>query len=763
MFLPAGTVTFLFTDIEGSTRVWEDQSDTMRVAHARHDALLRQAIEENNGCVFKTIGDAFCAAFATAPDALSAALAAQMALAAEAWPPTLSVRVRMALHTGTAEQRDNDYFGQPLNRVARLLNAGHGGQTLLSDVAHALTRDTLPASTSLLPLGEHRLRDLGRPEPVFQLNHPALPDTFPPLRSLDNATLPNNLSQQMTSFIGREKEIAAVKTLLGKTRLLTLTGSGGCGKTRLSLQVAADVLDNYPDGVWFVELAPLADPALVPQTLAQVLNVREEAGKPLAQTLVTALKDKKMLIVLDNCEHLLDTCARLLDTLLRACPGVCALASSREGLGIGGELTYRIPSLSLPNARQAATVESVGQYEAVQLFVERALFYLPAFTVTNANAPALASICSRLDGIPLALELAAARVRSLSLEEINSRLDNRFRLLTGGSRTALPRQQTLRALIDWSYDLLTPQEKTLLRRLSVFAGGWTLETAEQVGAGEDDADAGIEEWEVLDLLTSLADKSLVLVQTAGETTRYSLLETVRQYARDRLLESGEELAVRKRHGDCFLTLAEEVRPKLVGEGQAQWLEVLEEEHDNLRQALTLYAEGTEEDTEAGEKGLRLGAALLRFWLRRGHASEGREHLRAALAHPGGQETTRARCSALFAAGGLPIIHGDLDSARVLLEESLAMAREIGARGLIAWSLANLGMIAEIRGEYSIAYTLDEESVAIMRETGDKHGIAYVLIEIGLVAMAQGNYSEARDRYEESSGYKARDRGQGGDS
>ncbi len=495
--LPGGTVTFLFTDIEGSTRLWEEKPEAMRVALARHDVLLRAAIEANSGIVFKTMGDAFCAAFATAPEALSSALVLQHALQAEVWPDPIRLRVRTALHTGAVESRDNDYFGQPLNRVARLLAAGYGGQILLSDVAQELTRDHLPPVVSLKPLGEHRLRDLSRPETVFQLLHPDLPAEFPPLRSLDNADLPNNLPQQLTSFIGREKESDEVRALLRKTRLLTLTGSGGSGKTRLSLQVAADVLEDYPDGVWLIELAALTDPTFVTQAVAQTLGLREETGKPLLQTLTEHLKPKRTLLVLDNCEHLLSAITRLADGLLRACPGVKILANSREGMGTAGEVVYRVPSLSLPDPKKPQTVVSVSQYESVRLFVERAAAVLPTFTVTNANAPALASVCHRLDGIPLAIELAAARVRVLSLEQIAARLDDRFRFLTGGSRSALPRQQTLRALIDWSFDLLTLPEQTMLARLAVFAGGWTLEAAEAVTAGD-----GIEEWEVLDLLAA---------------------------------------------------------------------------------------------------------------------------------------------------------------------------------------------------------------------------------------------------------------------
>ena len=504
---PTGTVTFLFTDIEGSTKLWEQHPDSMRPALARHDHLLRQSIEANNGYVFKTMGDAFCAAFATAPEAVQAALTAQRLLTAEVWETETSLRVRMALHTGIAEERDGDYFGQALNRVARLLATGHGGQTLLSGATQELTRDHLPLAASLLDLGQRRLKDLGRPEIVFQLRHPALSADFPPLRSLDNPDLPNNLPLQVASFIGREKETTDVKFLLAKTRLLTLTGSGGSGKTRLALQVAADLLDQYFDGVWLVELATLSDPALVPQAVADVLGVQEQVGQAITRTLKDALYSKSLLLVLDNCEHLVAACASLAADLLGNCPHVHLLSTSREPLNIAGEQTFRVPSLSLPDPKQTQTVETVSQYEAVRLFIERVQAVQPSFMVTNTNAPAVAQVCWRLDGIPLAIELAAARVRSLSVEDVNTRLDNRFRLLTGGARNSLPRQQTLRALIDWSYDLLTEAEKTLLRRLSVFAGGWTLPAAEAVGVGKDAANAGVAGWEVVDLLTSLVDKS----------------------------------------------------------------------------------------------------------------------------------------------------------------------------------------------------------------------------------------------------------------
>ena len=767
MNLPTGTVTFLFTDIEGSTKLWERRPNAMRIALGRHDALLRQAIENNDGVVFKTIGDGFCAAFAAAPNALSAALAAQRALIdAEAAPDALALHVRMALHTGTAEPRDNDYFGQPLNRVARLLAAGHGGQTLLSSVAHELTRDTLPTSAGLLSLGDHRLRDLGSPEHIFQLLHPDLPSEFPPLKSLDNPDLPNNLPQQVTSFIGREKEIEAVKLLFGKTRLLTLTGSGGCGKTRLGLQVASDVLDNHAEGAWLVELAPLTDPGLVPQAVASVFGVRFEVGRPLLHTLVEALKPRNLLLIMDNCEHLLDGCAQLADTLIRSCPGIRILASSREALGIAGELTYRVPSLSSPDPMQPATALSVVQYEAVQLFVDRALFRLPEFAVTNHNAPALASVCFRLDGIPLAIELAAARVRSLSVQEINARLNNSFLLLTGGSRTGLPRQQTLRALIDWSYYLLNDQEKALVSRLSVFAGGWTLEAAESVctsshaetggnrdrlgsdlgshtGEGEkqDKANrAGISTEDVLELLTTLVDKSLVVADAEQGQTRYRLLETVRQYARDRLAEAGEDERMRELHQSFFTALAEEAEPHLEGPDAPVWLDRLETEHDNLRMAM---------EWRNNEKALRLAGALLGLWWIRGYYAEGREWLRVVLAGAAAKPRTSMRARVLYSAGVLAYSQCDYAAARRLLEESLELWQELGDKRGVAWSLRSLGYVAHHQGEYEAATDLYEQSLFICREVGSKSGVAWSLNCLGEIAHHNGKFAAAHRLYAES--------------
>jgi predicted ATPase/class 3 adenylate cyclase/Tfp pilus assembly protein PilF len=737
--LPSGTVTFLFTDIEGSTRLWERHPGAMEAALGRHDALAAAVIPQHAGTLVKQRGegDSLFAVFARPADAVAAATALQQALYSEPWQPETPVRVRMALHTGNAALREGDYYGTAVNRCARLRALAHGGQVLLSQTTGDLVREHLPTAASLRDLGSHRLKDLQQPERIFELLHPDLPADFPPLRSL--AAFAHNLPAQLTSFIGREAEMAEVKQFLATTRLLTLSGSGGCGKTRLALQVAADLLEEYPDGVWLVELAPLADPTLVPQTVASALGVREEPGRPLTATLGDYLRPKQVLLVLDNCEHLLAACAQLAESLLRACLKLRILASSREGLGIGGEQTYRVPSLSLPDTRHLPPLEGLQEFEAVQLFADRARLSQATFAVTQVNAPAVVQVCERLDGIPLAIELAAARVKALPVEKLNERLDNMFRLLTGGSRTALPRQQTLRALIDWSYDLLSEPERALMRRLSAFAAGWTLEAAEAVCVGE-----GVEEWEVLDLLTSLVEKSLVLYEEREGEGRYRLLETVRQYARDRLLEAGEAAGVRGRHRDWCLELAERAEPHLcAGAEQAAWLNRLEREHDNLRASLA-WCQEVEESAEAG---LRLAGALNRFWYKRGRLAEGMQWLTSALA-AGSRASVAVRGKAL---GGAMFIANTDQSASLaaLSAEGLTLGREAGDKWLTGHSLLGMGWAANNRGDHTEAAALFEEGLPLAREAGDPWLITILLQNLAIAAQFRGDVELARALHQEA--------------
>jgi predicted ATPase/DNA-binding CsgD family transcriptional regulator len=551
--------------------------------------------------------------------------------------------------------------------------------------------------------------------------------------------LPNNLPLELSSFVGREREIVEVKRLLEDNRLLTLTGPGGCGKTRLALAAAFELAEGFEGGVWLVELASLSDPTVVPQTVASTLGVREAQDRPLTQTLSNHLGSRKMLLALDNCEHLVEGCAALADALLHACPNLRILATSREALGIAGERAWLVPSLSLPGSRTTPPLEELPYYEAVRLFVERAGAVASAFELTEHNGPAVAQLCRGLDGMPLAIELAAARVRVLSVEQIASRLEDSFGLLTGGSRTALARHRTLRSTIDWSYELLSQKEQILFRRLAVFAGGFTLEAAEAVCAGE-----GLEQDAVLDLLTPLVDKSLVLMaqQQQGVEARYRLLETVRQYAQEKLNEAGEELPIKRHHVYFFLGLAEQVEPQINSRDRSLWLERLENEHDNLRAALAWSSEEEEE----GETGLRLVGALSWFWFHREYWSEWRGRLDAALAiqeSTGRPRGTAARAKALSGAGFLNWMQGDQVTARSQLEESVTIWREVGDKQGLAQALRFLSGSFESQGEYVVARPLAEESVELFRQGEDKFGLGITLSRLGITALAQGDHAAAR--------------------
>jgi len=726
-------VTILFTDIESSTQLWEQDAERMSRALAGHDTLMRAAVGKHRGTLVKMTGDGMHAVFVDPADALGAAMTAQVSLADPATTHGVPLQVRCGLHVGVVERRRNDYFGTAVNRAARIMAAAHGGQTLLSQAVVELLRDRLPPEVALRDLGSVRLRDLTSPEHVYQVLHPRLRRDFPALRSIE--TTPNNLPQQLTTFIGRERELTEARELLASARLLTLTGPGGIGKTRLSLQLAADVTDDYPDGVWFVELAAIPDARLVPQAVASVLGVKEDAGRPVAEALVKHFKDLRVLLILDNCEHLIAACAELAAQLLRSSSHLKVLTSSREHLHVAGESVYLVPGLSVPGVDHEGSFEGIPAYEAVHLFLDRAVAAHPAYRTTDLNATAVVEICRRLDGIPLAIELAAARVRALSVEEIARRLSDRFQLLTGGDRTALPRQQTLQALIDWSYDLLTEPERALLRQLSVFAGGWTLEAAEAVAGG------AIAKTDVLDLLSHLVEKSLAVAEP--ERGRFRLLETVRQFAGQRLGESGEEAPARSRHLAFYLELAETARPKLVGPEQGAWLARLDLEGENF-----LAANSWCDDVQGGAgPGLKLASSLRRYWVIRGLLGLGLRMTVDALRRPGAEGRDPARWEALLDAGQLCSWMGRYAEAEGYLEESLAIAREIGDRQMIEKVLQPLGLASHGQGNADKARGHFEEALALARELGNRRELAAAQNALAQLHRAEGELDAAEPLYQ----------------
>ncbi len=725
--LPTGTITFLFTDIEASTQLLGAlREDAYAALLNEHHRILRAALAEWQGREMDTQGDALFAVFARAADAVSAAAQAQSALADHARASGTELRVRMGLHTGEATLAPIGYVGLDVHRAARLSQVGHGGQVLLSESAAALVKNELPPGVSLLDLGTHRLKDLQGTEHISQLVIPGLVSEFPPLTSLN--VIANNLPVQLTDFIGRENEIQELRRRLcplrdngaaGSARLLTLTGTGGTGKTRLALQVAAELVDQFPDGVWLVELAPLADPALIPQSIAAALGVREQPGRLLLDSIVDSVRAKHMLLILDNCEHLIDPAARIANTLLRTAPSLQVLATSREALGIDGETSYRVPSLSLPDAR-ARTAEEVTPCESVRLFLARATAVQRHFQLTAQNAAAVAQIARRLDGIPLAIELAAARCKIFSAEQIAARLDDHFRLLTGGSRTALPRQQTLRALIDWSYDLLSSEERILLRRLSVFVGGVTYEAIEAV-AGQD--------LEVLDLLEHLVDKSLVLVEEAESGTRYRLLEMIRQYGRDKLHESGEAATLRQRHLDFFADLVtRDLRAYPFNPLELARYRMIRADADNVRAAMAWGLE-----IQSGRV-LEMAAAVYSYFQRQGLLSEGIEWLEQALAQsesPSGAQAFsvptqgHVRARALFALGSLQFAQGKSTPARAAFRSSADLFRALDDMPGLGVSLGMLALVERFLGDSVEALTHIGEAERILRGMEDRFPLSMV--------------------------------------
>jgi len=708
--LPSGTVTFLFTDLEGSTRLWEVHPEAMRGALARHDEILRAAVEQWDGQVVKTTGDGLHAVFATAGDAMEAARVAQLALASEPWGATGPLRVRMGVHTGVAELRGGDYFGSALNRAARVMAIGSGGQVLVSNVTAELVGEALRGEVRLVDLGEYRLRDLSRPERVFQLMGPGLVEEFPTLRSID--VLPTNLPVQLTSFVGRAAEVKSIEDLLGEHRIVTLTGVGGVGKTRLAVQVAAESLDRYPDGVWLVELASIEAPRVV-AVLAAAIGVDLQSGQTVESSLLDVLRTRSLLLVLDNCEHLVREVRRVAEVILRESGGVGLLVTSREGLRVAGEQLFSVPSLD--------------DEAALRLFIERASAVDSTFVLGDRESETVARVCERLDGMPLAIELAAARVAMFSIDDLARRVEQRFRLLTGG-RGGVERHQTLRAAIDWSFDLLEPQERAVFARLSVFAGGCTLEAAEAV-LGDDEVAAD----DVLELLSSLIDKSLVVVDRTRSVTRYDMLETIRQYAQERLVDGGAD-AVRARHARWYAEFARAAGRGLYSPDEAMWLDRLRGEIDNLEVAVSwaVAADETELAMRIGASFPRQGAA--RPLLGTAYLAELAMKVQGANQHP-------LRARAMAEAAWVEVTRGQVATGRQLLFDSIEAQRS-GARYAAA-AVTYLMMQAGWRAQgYTESYAIATEGLAMAEAAGDELGAAGLRIALAAQAMLIEHEDEA---------------------
>jgi predicted ATPase/class 3 adenylate cyclase len=709
---PSGSsaaVTFLFTDIEGSTQRWESNAPEMSAAVARHDGIMRAAIERHRGSVFKTVGDAFCAAFESAEDAVAAAIEAQRSIAGSDFSAVDGIWVRMGVHTGTVVARDGDFFGPTVNRVARLMSVGHGGQILVSDGVAELVRQGLDEGVELSDLGMHRLKDLAGPIRIFEIRAPFMQHDHPPLRSLD--ARPNNLPLQLTQLIGRDGDVETILRTLDDARLVTLHGTGGVGKTRLAVQVGADALDRFPDGVWFVDLAPLTDRGRVPDTLAAVIGLRESGSESLVDGIVRFLRPQRAMLILDNCEHVLEGAVGLVDAVLRGCARCAVLATSREALRIPGEHVYRVASLDAPEPSEEIMPSSALRHPAVALFVDRAIAAAPGFTLTDANVRAVIEVCRRLDGIPLALELAAARIRIMTPQQLAGHLDDHFRVLTQGARNALPRQQTMRALIDWSHDLLGDVERTVFRRLAAFSGGWTLEAAGAVCADEP-----VEQWDVINALTDLAEKSLVAVDPSEARQRYRFLETTRAYAAERLAAAGEAESTARRHALWYADTAAKADAEWSMTHGTAWVETVEADLENFRAAFD-WAVKKRHDPVIGAA---LTGSLLWLFRDAGMAREGLRWYAEALAvlesecadPPPALEARLRLGAAMFGS----VIGTGHDERRRLLERSVELYRKADDSEWLAWSLRYLCIFHSSWGDKNLAPALLEEASALSRST-----------------------------------------------
>lgn len=732
---PTGTVTFLFTDIEGSTKLAQKFHDKLPEVLAKHHSILNECVENNNGFVFKTVGDAFCCAFQNADDAVRASVQSQKMLNSVDWKDA-EVKVRMGIHTGFAEWSGTDYMGYiTLARVSRVMSVAFGGQILVSNNAYEFSELITSDEISFRDLGERRLKDLTQPLKLYQIISADIPSDFPSLKTLD--ARPNNLPIQLSNFIGREKEILEINAFLQKSRLVTLLGPGGTGKTRLALQIGAELIDEFANGVFIAELAQVTEPSMVLQTLMSAFGAKEIKGQSQKLTLTEYLTEKEMLVIMDNCEHLLNECSKTAEMLLSKCGKLKIIATSREVLNCAGEISCRVPPLSHPDPNSNESIEMITKYESVRLFIERALVIKQDFRVTNENAYALADICFKLDGIPLAIELAAARIKILSPEGINERLNDRFKLLTGGKRTALPRQQTLRALIDWSYDLLSEREKLLLQRLTVFSGGWRLEASENICSDEI-----INDDDIIELLGKLADKSLIKVNESLNYNYYLLLETIKKYGDEKLAESGKKNEFQKKHFDYFYKLAEDSEEKLTGYNQKEWLMKLDSDIGNLREALNWAL------INEPVLSLQMSVLLGKFWELRGYYAEGLEYLRKSSES---SESTDLiwKARSVYLKGLFLINQGNYSDSKKFLNESQELFREINYKDGEALTYSALATIALFESDYDKIKLYSDKSLEISYEINNKSYIAKNIQNIAMSLMQQGYHVESRNKYEES--------------